>query len=323
MSANSHDHSERDHDDHHHSHGHGHSHHHGHSHGTGVTDERRLGWAFFIIFAFMLVEVAGGIFSGSLALLADAGHMVSDAAALGMSWAALHLGKKAADTRRTYGYKRLEVLVAFVNGCTLFVISGWIVFEAVRRFFSPMEVIGGTMLGVAIAGLLANIVAFFVLNGGSKENLNMRSAWLHVLGDLLGFIVAIVAAVVILITKWYPIDPILSLFVALIILKSAYGIVKSSSNILLEGAPPDFDQDEIRADLVSAIPSIADVHHIHGWCLTNEQVIVTLHVRCKEGCDPVALVPAVHYRLKEKFGIGHATVQVDPAECLDEHHEHS
>src|SRR5215469_11480129 len=228
-----------DHDDHEHGrdHHHGHGHHHGHSHGAGVNYERRIGWAFIIIFVFMLIEVIGGLMAGSLALLADAGHMVSDAAALGMSWAALRLGKRAADAERSYGYKRLEVLVAFVNGCTLFVVAGWVLYEAIRRFTAPVEVLGGTMLVVAIAGLLANIVAFLVLNGGNRENLNMRSAWLHVLGDLLGFVVAIVAAGVILVTKWSPIDPLLSVLVAILILKSAAQIVKSSSQILLEGTP--------------------------------------------------------------------------------------
>jgi cobalt-zinc-cadmium efflux system protein len=227
-----------------HGHSHDHGSHHGHSHGaTGVTDERRIGFTFLLIFVFMLVEIAGGLLSGSLALLADGGHMVSDAAALGMSWIAIRVGKRPSDPARSYGYQRLEVLVAFVNGCTLFVIAGWIVFEAVQRFTSPVHVLGGTMLTVAVAGLVANIVAFFVLNGGNQKNLNMRSAWLHVLGDLLGFVVAIIAAGVIIWTGWTPIDPLLSIFVAVLILKSAYEIVKSSAHILLEGTPGGLDLD--------------------------------------------------------------------------------
>jgi cobalt-zinc-cadmium efflux system protein len=299
---------------------HGHDHHHGHSHGAAVTDERRIGWAFIIIFIFMLVEVVGGLMAHSLALLADAGHMVSDAAALGMSWAALRLGKRAADAERTYGYKRLEVLVAFVNGCTLFVIAAWIVFEAIRRFAAPQEVLGGTMLVVAIAGLLANIVAFLVLNGGNRENLNMRSAWLHVLGDLLGFVVAIIAAGVILVTGWSPIDPILSILVAVLILKSAAQIVKSSAHILLEGTPPNLDLNALRADLVTVLPGVAEVHHIHAWSLTEERPLVTLHVRCTPGADPRSIIPAINRRLKDRFGITHSTIQVDTGECQDEHH---
>ncbi|MBV8651616.1 MAG: cation transporter, partial [Alphaproteobacteria bacterium] len=175
-------------DDHGHGH-HGHGHHgHSHHHGAGTTDERRIFAAFLIIAVVMVVEVLGGLLSGSLALLADAGHMVSDAAALGMSWLALRIGKRPADAERSYGYRRFEVLVAFVNGCTLFVIAGWIVIEAARRFLAPHPVLGGTMLAVAVAGLVANLVAFLVLNGGNRNNLNMRSAWLHVLGDLVGFV---------------------------------------------------------------------------------------------------------------------------------------
>jgi cobalt-zinc-cadmium efflux system protein len=298
----------------------GHGHHHGHSHGVGVTDERRIGWAFMIIFSFMLVEAVGGLMAHSLALLADAGHMVSDAAALGMSWAALRLGKRAADAERTYGYRRLEVLVAFVNGCTLFIIAGWIVFEAIRRFLTPMEVHGGTMLVVAIAGLLANIVAFLVLNGGNRENLNMRSAWLHVLGDLLGFVVAIIAAGVILLTSWSPIDPILSVLVALLILKSAAQIVKSSTHILLEGTPANLDLGALRADLATTLLAVAEVHHVHAWSLTEEQPLVTLHVRCTPGADPQSIIPSINRRLRDRFGITHSTIQVDPAECQDERH---
>jgi len=311
-----HDHDAHGHAGHSHA-GHDHAHHHG---AAGSTDEWRIGWAFVIIFVFMLVEVAGGLISGSLALLADAGHMVSDAVALAMSWAALRIGKRPADHQRSYGYRRVEVLVAFVNGCTLFVIAGWILFEAVRRFADPVEVLGGPMLVVAIAGLLANIVAFLILQGGNRENLNMRSAWLHVLGDLLGFVVAIVAAVVILFTGWSPIDPLLSVLVAILILKSAGEIVKSSAHILLEGTPPGFDPGAVRDDLIAAVPAVVEVHHIHAWSITQEQSLVTLHVRCAPECDTTTVVTAVSRRLKERFGLNHSTIQVDHEDCEDEHH---
>jgi cobalt-zinc-cadmium efflux system protein len=299
---------------------HGHGGHHGHSHGASGSDERAIGWAFVIIAAFTLIEAGGGLLAGSLALLADAGHMISDALALGMSWAALRIGKRPADSARSYGYRRLEVLVAFVNGCMLFVIAGWIVFEAIRRFSAPVPVLGGTMLVVAVAGLLANIAAFLILNRGNRDNLNMRSAWLHVLGDLLGFIVAIVAAGIILWTGWSPIDPLLSILVALLILKSAAGIVRSSAHILLEGTPPGLDLDALRADLMAALPSVAEVHHVHAWSLTSEQSLVTLHVRCAPGADAQSIIPAVNRRLRDGFGIGHSTIQVDAADCDDAHH---
>ena len=320
-----HDHDHHDHgahrNDREHAHEHsGHGKHHGHSHGTGTTDQRRIGWAFIIIFIFMFIEATGGIISGSLALLADAGHMVSDAAALGMSWAAIQIGKRPADAIRSYGYQRIEVLVAFVNGCTLFVIAGWIVYEAIRRFAEPVQVLGGTMLTVAIAGLLANIVAFLVLNGGNRKNLNMRSAWLHVLGDLLAFVVAIIAAGIIVLTGWTPIDPILSILVAVLILKSAYEIVKSSAHILLEGTPPDLDLDALRTDLAAAVPAVAEVHHVHAWSLTAEKSMVTLHVRCVPDTEAASVIPAITDRLKKRFGITHSTIQIDIGDCVDQHH---
>ena len=303
-------------------HRHGHNHHHGHDHRhpANVTNEGRIGIAFVIIFLFMLIEVAGGLIAGSLALLADGGHMVSDAAALGMSWLAIRVGKTPADETRSYGYQRLEVLAAFLNGCSLFLIAGWIAFEAVRRFASPVQVLGGPMLAVAVAGLLANVVAFFVLNGGNRENLNMRSAWLHVLGDILGFVVAIAAAGVILWTGWSPIDPLLSIVVALLILKSAYDIVRSSSHILLEGTPVNFDLAALSADLQSAVPAGAGIHHVHAWSLTAEQPLVTLHVRCPSGGDSATLISTINDRLKKRFGITHSTIQVETGECADENH---
>jgi cobalt-zinc-cadmium efflux system protein len=310
-----HNHADHEHDEHGHDHG-GH-HHHGHSHASGVTDQKRIAWAFAIIFTFMVVEVIGGIYAGSLALLADAGHMVSDSIALGMSWVALQVGKREANLKHTYGYKRLEVLVAFVNGCTLFVIAAWIVYEAAWRFAEPVHVIGGLMLGVAAAGLVANIGAFYVLNGGNRENLNMRSAWLHVLGDLLGSFIAIVAAGIIMTTGWYMADPLLSIVVALIILKSAGGIVTSSAHILLEGSPEGFDTDALGKDLLANVPALADVHHIHAWSLGSEDCMVTLHVRCKPEADPALVIPAINERLKSQFKITHSTIQVDHAECED------
>jgi cobalt-zinc-cadmium efflux system protein len=273
-----------------------------------------------IITLFMIVEVAGGVIAGSLALLADAGHMLSDAAALGMSWAALRIGRRPADPKRSYGYRRLEVLVAFANGCTLFAITAWIGVEAILRLANPVHVVGRAMLWVAIIGLIANAAAFFVLSGSSRENLNVRSAWLHVLGDLLGFGVTILAALIILWTGWSRVDPILSLVVAVLIVRSAAQIVRASAHILLEGAPEGFDAERVRADLMASVPCVGDVHHVHAWSLTAEETFITLHVRCAPGADIDRMVPAISERLERRFGINHCTVQVDHAECEDEHH---
>jgi len=285
-----------------------------------VADERRVAAAFLIIALFMAVQIAGGVISGSLALFADAGHMVSDAVALAMSWAALRIGRRPADPLRSYGYRRLEVLVAFANGCALFVITAWIAFEALWRLATPRAVLGRPMLAVAIAGLLANALAFWILSGGRRENLNMRSAWLHVLGDLLGFAITVLAAALILATGWSRIDPLLSLALAVLIIRSALHIVKASGHILLEGTPAHIDVAIVRADLMAQLPAVSDVHHVHAWSLTQEEQFITLHVRCAPGADVDRIVPAISTRLEQRFGITHSTIQVDHSECTDEHH---
>ena len=308
--------------DHSHEHGHaGHSHA-GHNHLHGVTDQRRIGVAFFIIAVFMIVEIVGGLLSGSLALLADAGHMVSDTAALGFSWAAIHYGRRPANAQLSYGYKRLEILAAFVNGCALFVIAAWIVAEAIRRFAQPVPVVGKTMLIVAFAGLAANVAAFVVLHGGNRENLNLRGAWLHVLGDMLGSVAAIVAACVILATGWTPIDPTLSILVAVIILKSAWGIVKSSAHILLEGTPEGMSLADIKADLERNVAEVRNAHHIHAWSITGERHMVTLHVHPAPGIPAREVIAAVQRRLATRFDVEHATVQVEEDVCIDSHDAH-
>jgi cobalt-zinc-cadmium efflux system protein len=298
---------------------------HGHAHGPGgyvhgAADERRLLWAFIVIAAFMVVEVAGALFSGSLALLADAGHMASDTVALAFCWFAIRVGRRTATERLSYGFRRMEVLAAFVNGLALFVVAAWIVFEAAQRLSHSSLVLGGPMLWVALAGLAANIVAFLILTRGSRGNLNLRSAWLHVLGDLLGSLAAIVAAGVILATGWMPIDPILSVFVALVILKGAWGVVRESGHILLEGTPPGLDAAEIQRDLLRDVPQVAGAHHLHVWSMTANSHLVTLHVVPAAGVAPRDVIAAVHTHLREHFGIDHVTVQVEQDDCQDVAH---
>ncbi len=314
-----HNHAGHDHKGHDHGHHHDHDHTFGHAH--GVTDQRRIAAAFVIIAAFMVVEIVGGIWSGSLALLADAGHMVSDAAALGFSWLALHIGKRPANARLTFGYKRLEILAAFVNGCALFLVAAWILYEAIVRFAQPVPILSGPMLWVAGIGLAANIAAFYVLNGGNQENLNMRSAWLHVLGDMLGSVAAIIAALIIRFTGWTPIDPLLSVLVALLILKSAWQIVKATTHILLEGTPPNLQLTDIKADLEQHIEGVTDIHHIHAWAMTAEQLMVTLHAVAEPGADQAAIVTRIQQRLASEFNVGHVTVQVETADCVEQFHQ--
>jgi cobalt-zinc-cadmium efflux system protein len=290
---------------------HGHA---GHRHGPERADERRVFWVLLLTGGFMVAEVVGGLLSGSLALLADAAHMLTDAGALALAWFALRLANRPADPKRSFGYHRFQVLAAFVNGAALIVITGWILVEAVKRLYAPVEVLGGTMLVVAALGLGVNLAGFAILHGGNRENLNMRGALLHVLGDLLGSVAAIVAAGVILITGWTPIDPILSVAVALLILRGAWDLVSRASHLLMEGAPEGFDAGEIKADLATAVPGVVEIHHVHLWALTPERPLVTLHARIEAEADHDEVLALVQHRLADRFGLRHATVQVERGE---------
>ncbi|WP_072392206.1 cation diffusion facilitator family transporter [Hyphomicrobium sp. CS1GBMeth3] len=299
-----------------HTHAHPHAHSHGHAHGAGAS-ERRIGWAAILTGGFMVAEFAGGIISGSLALIADAGHMLTDTAGLTLAWLGFRLARRPADWKRSYGYDRFGVLVAFANGLILFAIAGWIVVEAVHRFRVPSPVLGGVMLWVALAGLAINLVAFWLLSG-NHDNLNMRAAALHVVGDLLGSVAAIAAAVVILATGWTPIDPILSVFVSLLILGSAARIVRDAGHILLQGTPIGLDPKEIAASIAESVPAVHDVHHVHAWSLSQERPIVTLHARVSDnGEAPERITAAIKAHLRERYGVGHATVELEFEHCAD------
>jgi len=285
-----------------------------HTHGA---NERRVGLAALLTGAFMFVEAGGGVVAGSLALLADAGHMVADFASLALAWYGFRLSRRPADWKRTYGYDRFSVLIAFVNGIALFVIAAWVIYEAWQRLGEHAVVLGGLMFWVALAGLAANIVSFWVLQGGDRKNLNIRAAALHVLGDLLGSLAALLAAIVIMATGWTPIDPILSVLVAVIILRSAWRVVSESGHILLEGTPSGINSRDVANDLRATFPAIADVHHVHIWSITQERPLLTLHVRVKGNDPPERIVAAVKRRLAERFNISHATIEVEFESCSD------
>ena len=318
MSAHHHNsHTDHHHEGHAHSHGAGHGHSHaGHSHTHG-SSEQRIGIAAMLTGLFLVAEVAGALISGSLALLADAGHMLTDFASLGLAWYGFRLARRPADWKRTYGYDRFSILIAFANGLALFGIAAWIGVEAWSRLNAPTPVLGGVMFWIALAGLLVNVLAFWVLQGGDRDNLNMRAAALHVAGDLLGSVAALAAALVIMATGWTPIDPILSVVVALIILRSAWHVVRDSSHILLEGTPDGLDSREIARDLTATFPAIADVHHVHAWAITQERPMITLHVRVSDHQRPETIAAKVKQRLSERFGIAHCTVEVEFEDCAD------
>ncbi|MGH6735674.1 MAG: cation diffusion facilitator family transporter [Methyloceanibacter sp.] len=295
-----------------------------HDHSSGsdevhANNERRMGLAALLTGGFMFAEVVGGIIAGSLALLADAGHMLTDFASLALAWFAFRLARRPADWKRTYGFDRFQVLVAFANGLTLFAIAAWIVYEAIERLGAGApHVSGGIMVVVASAGLLVNIAAFWLLRGADRENLNVRGAAIHVLGDLLGSVAALVAGAVILLTGWTPIDPLLSLVVAAIIVRSGWQVVTASSHILLEGAPQELDTREIGPDLIANVSGVEGVHHVHVWSITQSRRMVTLHAKVCDTEDSDLMVQGIKARLKERFGLDHATIEIERAACADE-----
>ena len=234
-----------------HTHGHTHGHGHGHGHGQGFgVNRRRVFLALCLTGVFTVVEVIGGIVSGSLALLADAAHMLIDTLALFLTWFAFGLRGKPADNERTYGYHRFPILAAYTNGISMVFIVGWIAVEAVQRLHEPVEILAGPMLVVAVIGLMVNVVAGAILFGADRENLNIRGAFLHVLGDLLGSAAAIAAAIVILVSGWTMIDPLLSFLVAALIFRSTWFLIRDAGHVLLEGTPNHLDVREIGSDLV-------------------------------------------------------------------------
>ncbi|MGZ9812162.1 cation diffusion facilitator family transporter [Pseudoroseicyclus sp. H15] len=300
-----------------HAHGHDHA---GHSHGPTLSasdspearrsKERAILIAAALTSSFMGAEVIGGLISGSLALLADAGHMLTDFASLLLAWLAFRLARRPADWKRTYGFDRFSVLAAFVNGLTLFAITVWILFEAVQRLRDPHEVLGGLMLWVAVGGLAVNVVAFWVLSRAEGDNLNVRAAALHVMGDLLGSVAAIAASLIIIWTGWTPIDPILSLLVGLLILRSAWSVVRESGHILLEGAPAGFDPRAVAADLEATLPGVARAHHVHAWSITQERPMATLEIDLAPGAQAEEVRRAVKSRVRETTGMEHVAVEV-------------
>ncbi|MDH3612327.1 MAG: cation diffusion facilitator family transporter [Gammaproteobacteria bacterium] len=288
------------------------------SHAHDNSNMRRVTIALVLTGTFMIVEVVGGILSGSLALLADAGHMLTDTMALALAAVAFRVSKRPGDQKLTYGYQRFQILAAFVNGLSLLFIVGWILYEAVSRFLSPQDVLGKTMLIVAAAGLVVNIIAFTVLHRGDRENLNIRGAALHVAGDLLGSVAAIVAAVVIIFTGWMAIDPILSVAVAILILKSAWTLVKRSAHVLLEGAPEWLNVAAMQENIVSQIPEVGSVHHVHIWGLTPQELMMTMHVRVNcELENPTTLIRQIKALMKDDYGIGHSTIELETDDCAD------
>ena len=281
------------------------------THGDGAHHSQgRLAIAAVITGLFMVAEVVGGLISGSLALLADAGHMLTDFGALALAWAGFSMAKRPASPRHHFGFERFQILTAFVNGLTLIAVSVWIFMEAVKRLITPGEVLAGPMLIVAIIGLLVNLFVFWLLIGADRENLNIRGAVLHVLGDLLGSVAAIVAALVIMQTGWVKIDPILSFLVVLLILRSAWRLTTESAHILLEGAPRSFDSVAVKAALLKNHPDIAAIEMLRVWSITPKHIVATLKVEAAQGADLTALRHRVTDYFKDELHIEDVTLEL-------------
>ena len=330
-SGHDHDHSghdhggdDRDHADHGHDdadHGHG-SHDHGshglfhsHSHADHQNaSERRLWWALSVLAVFTAFEAVGGLLSHSIALLAESAHMLADCGSLILAVLAIRVSRRPARPDRTYGHRRYQPLAAYTNGLLLLAITVGVVVEAVRRLMSMPEVDGALMMGVAFAGGVANFVAFLILSGGSS--LNERGARAHVLSDLLGSVAAVIGAGIILYFHWYPADPLLSLVVSVLILRSGWQLTRDSAQVLLEGTPRGFDAAAVEREL-AGLPNVRSVHHIHAWSLTGETPIVTLHADCDDAADRQVVLETVTGTLRRRFGIEHVTVQIEQGECVD------
>lgn len=304
--------------DHGHTHGHGHhhhglgGHHHHHHDGNREGNKKGLTVALIITAGIMVLEFAGGLITNSLALLSDAGHMLSDASALALSLVAFWFAARPASPNKTYGYYRFEILAALFNGVTLFVIAGFILWEAYMRFSAPPEVSSLPMILIALIGLGANALSAFVLmrKGDVKNNLNLRSAYLHVLGDALGSVGAVLAGLLMLAFGWYVADPIISVLVSLLILKSAWGVIKHTVHILMEGTPITIDRDDVRSTLTE-LEGVIDVHDLHIWTITSGLDSLSCHLLVRDDADHERILQGAIRLVEEKFKIRHATIQVE------------
>lgn len=291
----------------------GHAPHAAHHRGGGLHGRadvsRRLTGVLVVTGVFMVAEVVGGVLAHSLALLADAGHMFTDIAALGLSVFAMSLAKRPASERRTYGYVRLEILAALVNGATLLLIAGLIVREAWERLHEPVSIDGTIMLSVAVLGLVVNAIGAAVLHGHAHDNLNVRGAYLHVLGDLLGSVGAIVAAVLVLTTGWLAADPVISVVIALLILYSAWHLVREATDILLESVPPHIDMTRLLEELWK-IEGLDDIHDVHCWTLTSGFIALSGHGVIDDPAEHTRILGQVRDRASA-HGIEHVTFQIE------------
>jgi cobalt-zinc-cadmium efflux system protein len=313
-----HYHHEEKHDHHDHSscsHGHDHSGHHHHHIDAELISPARFRFVTLLNLIITLAEFIGGIVSGSLALLSDAVHNLSDTVSIVISYLAYKISKKENDAKRTFGYKRAEVIAAFINATSLIVISVFLIFEAVKRFFNPEPIQGYIMLIVAAIGLLSNFISMLLLHAGSKENMNIRSSYLHMLGDTVSSVGVILGGIAIIYLKIYWIDPLLTIIIALYIAKESLHIIKSTTNIIMQGSP-DLSIKDIEKDLTS-IPEIINVHHVHTWMINENTIHFEAHIDVKDKMlsELNSLYDQIRVLLSEKYSINHITIQFESDRC--------
>lgn len=300
-----------------HAHEHGHGEHEGHDHAAHMrgVSRRRLWWALVINFLFLIVEFIGGLLTGSLALLADAGHMLTDVLALGLAIFVAHLAERPATPGRTFGFLRAEVIGAFLNGATLILIVALVFWEAALRFQQPVAVAGAGMLGIAVAGLLANLGSALILRGSRQENINVEGAFIHMLSDALGSVGAVSAGVVILLTGWTPVDPLVSILIGLLVLWSSVGLLRRTLSILIQGTPAHLDFLKVQAAL-EANSYVAAVYDLHIWQVTSGFPVLTAHIWLRPSCNDLACwqrcLRELQEMLHEQFKIEHVTLQLEP-----------
>src|SRR5436190_11484008 len=284
---------------------------HAHDH-SRAHDRRLLAIALALIVGLMAGEIAAGVLAGSLALLADAGHMLTDAAALAGALVASRLATRPARGPWTFGLGRAEILAAQANGITLLLVAIWIVYGAARRLASPPDVHGGIVVVVALAGIAVNLAAMFVLSRADRENLNVRGAFLHVATDLVAFAGTAAAGALVLATGWDRFDPIAGLLVALLMFWAAFSLLRDSTRIFLEASPEDIDPDQV-GNAIAAVPEVVEVHDLHVWTLTSGFPVISAHVLVGAGADCHALRRQLEMMLAERFGLDHSTLQVEHA----------
>ncbi|HET6233279.1 MAG TPA: cation diffusion facilitator family transporter [Longimicrobiaceae bacterium] len=305
----------------HHGHHHHHGHAHGHSHGpASARNVRRLTYTLALAAAYMVAEAVGGYLANSLALLADAGHMLSDVAALALSLFAIRIAQKPATLQRTYGFHRTEILAALANASTLIAISILIFIEAFRRFLSPQPVGGTVMMVISLGGLLVNLGAMWVLHGGRAESLNVRGVWLHFMTDALGCLGGIVGGALVWWLGWYWVDPLVSILIGLLVIWSSWALLRESVAVLLEGTPAHIDVAEVKAAMM-AVDGVEEVHDLHVWTITSGMEAMSGHVvvgaagEARRRCGD--LLADLHGELNRRFGLRHLTIQVEPPDFVE------